>query len=243
MDLTVILPAHDEEESLPALVASLRRAFQRHGIDGEIVAVDDGSTDGTGAVLADLADEWLRVVTFPVNRGRAHGIAAGFDAARGWAVAVMDSDGQYEPDDLAAMLAALRSGADVANGVRTRRADTPWRRLVSWTYNLLVMRALVGVAVADANSGLKAFRADALGRLAFDPDGFRRGHRYLIAWASRRGLEVVEVPIRHYPRMAGRSYIRAFREARYTLLDHMAFRRAMASARRRDLEAPASESA
>ena len=133
MDLTVVLPSRNEADNLPAVTRSVLEAFERHRIDGEIVVINDGSTDNSAEVLEQLASRRLRVVTFETNLGRAHGIAAGFDAAGGWAVAVMDSDGQYEPDDLPALLSALRGGVELANGVRTDRADNPWRRLVSRT--------------------------------------------------------------------------------------------------------------
>jgi dolichol-phosphate mannosyltransferase len=227
MDLSVVLPARNEAENLPSVVGETLAALERAGVDGEVLVIDDGSTDRTPDVTAALAGPRVRMLRLPVNRGRAHAIAEGFALARGWAVAVMDADGQYDPGDLAPLLAALRAGADVANGRRVRRADSAWRRLVSRTYNTVLMRGAFGLRCRDANSGLKAFRAAALPALRYDPTGFRRGHRYLVAWAAARDLRVVEVPIRHRPRAAGRSYIRAAREARYTVLDLIAFRRAM----------------
>lgn len=227
MDLSVVLPARNEAANLPGVVAEALAAMARGGIDGELIVIDDGSTDDTLAVAGALSGPRVRVVAFPANRGRAHAIAEGFDQAAGWAVAVMDSDGQYDPDDLGALMAALAAGADLANGRRVDRADSAVRRLVSGTYNALLMRGVLGVRCRDANSGLKIFRHASLGALGYDPTSFRRGHRYLVAWAEARGLEVVEVPIRHRPRAAGRSYIRPAREARNTLLDLIAFRRAM----------------
>lgn len=227
MDLSIILPARNEAENLTVVVGEARAAMASHGIVGELIIVDDGSTDDSPAVARALTGHCVSLIAFPENRGRAHAIAAGFAQARGWAVAVMDSDGQYDPGDLPALMAALRGGADVANGRRVDRADSAVRRLVSNTYNAVLMRGLLGVRCQDANSGLKLFRRAALPTLGYDPAGFRRGHRYLIAWAERRGLRVAEVPIRHRPRAGGSSYIRPVREARNTVLDLIAFRRAM----------------
>jgi len=227
MDLSVVLPARNEADNLPGVIEETLAAMSLARLDGEIVVIDDGSTDETLAVAAALAGPRVRVISFPVNRGRAHAIAEGFAQAAGWAVAVMDSDGQYDPRDLAPLVAALGDGADVANGCRVDRADSWWRRTVSGTYNRVLMGGVLGVRCRDANSGLKAFRAAALPVLGYDPTGFRRGHRYLIAWAEARGLSVVEVPVRHRPRAAGRSYIRPAREARNTVLDLIAFRRVM----------------
>lgn len=233
MDLTVVLPARNEAENLGQLVPSILATFDRHGIDGEVFVIDDYSTDVTPDVLAQLESDRVRSTRFPVNLGRAHGIAAGFHHAKGDAVAVMDSDRQYDPEDLPKLLAALASGADVANGVRVDRADNPWRRTVSRTYNAIVMRAALDVRVEDANSGLKMFTADAIERMGYDPSPLRRGHRFLIAWAVATDLEIAEVPIKHFDRPAGRSYIKAFREARLTMLDLWTFRRTVIRPRKR----------
>jgi len=229
MDLTLVLPARDEEDNLPALLGDVVRAFEEAGIDGEALVVDDGSADATPEILARLRGPRVRSIRLDPNRGRAHAMAAGMAEARGWAVGVMDADGQYEPRDLAAMLEALRRGADLANGRRVRRADNAWRRLVSGVYNAIVIRAALDQRHRDANSGIKVLRRDALDRLAYDPALLRRAHRFLVPWADGRGLRVVEVPVRHYPRSGGRSYIRAGREARLTLLDLRDFRRLQAS--------------
>jgi hypothetical protein len=149
--------------------------------------IDDGSTDDTAAVAAGLTGPGVRLISFAVNRGRAFAIEEGFAQAAGTAVAVMDSDGQYDPDDLAPMLAVIAGGADVANGWRVSRADSAMRRLVSGVYNSVLMRGLLGVRSRDANSGLKIFRAASLPALGYDPTGFRRGHRYLVAWAQAAG--------------------------------------------------------
>ncbi len=227
MDLTVVLPARNEEVALPGVITDLAAAFDRHAIRGEVLVVDDGSDDATPQVLRALAGPRLRVISFPATRGRAHGLAAGMAAARGAVVALMDADGQYDPEDLPALVAALEAGADLANGVRVERRDDAARRGVSRAYNLAVMRLACGVRVRDANSGLKAIRAAAIPRLGFDPQGMRRGHRFLVAQAVRRGLRVAEVPVRHRDRAGGASYIRPWREARHTVHDLVVFRRRM----------------
>jgi dolichol-phosphate mannosyltransferase len=228
MDLTLVLPARDEAESLPSVIRDAHAAFDEAGLEAEVLVVDDGSADATPRVLAGLAGPRLRSLRLDPNRGRAHAMAAGMARARGCAVAVMDADGQYDPRDLPAMLGALHAGADVVNGRRVDRADGAWRRFVSAAYNALVIRAVLDGAHADANSGLKVVRRDALDRLAFEPARMRRAHRFLVPWAEARGLRVVEVPVRHYPRVGGRSYIRAAREARLTLRDLAVFRRLLA---------------
>lgn len=229
----MVLPARNEAENLGGLVPDILTAMERHGIDGEVFVVDDASTDATPQAIGRLEGPRVRSTRFPVNLGRAHGIAEGFRQARGGVVAVMDSDRQYSPEDLPALMDALAQGADVANGVRTARADNPWRRTVSRTYNLLVMRAALGVRVTDANSGLKAFTTEAIERMGYDPSRLNRGHRFLIAWAVATDLRIAEVPIEHFDRPAGRSYIKAFREARLTIMDLWTFRRTVLRERRR----------
>lgn len=223
MQLSVILPAHDEEDAIVGVLTEILGTFDRHLILGEVIVVDDGSSDGTADAVRTVTDTRARLVCLDRNQGRAAAIARGFAVARGEALAVMDSDGQYDPGDLPALLDALEV-ADVANGVRVGRADPPSRRLVSGVYNVL-MRVTLGVRASDANSGLKMLRASAVARLSHEPGAYHRAHRLLIAAAHHAGLRIVDVPVWHRPRTSGSSYIRPFREARLTLGDVRRFKR------------------
>ena len=123
--LSAVVPAYNEVESLPQLLTELRAALDGAGQPWELVLVDDGSTDGTGELLrAEAArDPRLAVVRFEKNAGQSAALAAGLQRARGDVVVTLDADLQNDPADIPDLLAAL-AGADVVSGVRARRHDS-----------------------------------------------------------------------------------------------------------------------
>jgi len=200
-DLSIVLPAYNERDSLPLLIAELHEALRTTGRSYEIVIVDDGSTDGTGDVIRAAARESPTVtgVVFEKNAGQSAALAAGFRFARGGILITMDADGQNDPRDIPALLAALE-GADVVSGIRVDRADG-WRRRVSSSIANAVRRSVVGDHVTDTGCSLKAYRRSAVEGIPF----FVGAHRFLAGICEMRGARMVQVPVRHRPRLRGRS--------------------------------------
>jgi glycosyltransferase involved in cell wall biosynthesis len=197
--LSAVVPAYNEVESLPQLLTELRAALDGAGQPWELVLVDDGSTDGTGELLrAEAArDPRLAVVRFEKNAGQSAALAAGLQRARGDVVVTLDADLQNDPADIPDLLAAL-AGADVVSGVRARRHDS-WIRLVSSRIANATRRAVLGDKVTDIGCSLKAYRRDVLVGLPM----FVGVHRFLPALCQFRGARVVEVPVHHRPRTRG----------------------------------------
>ena len=197
--LSAVVPAYNEVESLPQLLTELRAALDGAGQPWELVLVDDGSTDGTGELLrAEAArDPRLAVVRFEKNAGQSAALAAGLQRARGDVVVTLDADLQNDPADIPDLLAALAS-ADVVSGVRARRHDS-WIRLVSSRIANATRRAVLGDKVTDIGCSLKAYRRDVLVGLPM----FVGVHRFLPALCQFRGARVVEVPVHHRPRTRG----------------------------------------
>jgi glycosyltransferase involved in cell wall biosynthesis len=197
--ISAVVPVYDEVESLPGLLDELRRALAGTGRTYEIVLVDDGSTDGSTAVVAAAAraDPGVRAVLFEKNAGQSAAIAAGLRHARGQVIVTLDADGQNDPADIPLLLAALES-ADVASGVRAERHDDFRRRASSRVANS-VRRAVLGDTITDIGCSLKAYRRDVLEGLPL----FVGAHRYLPALCQFRGARVAEVPVRHRPRRHG----------------------------------------
>ena len=197
--LSAVVPAYNEVESLPPLLAELRAALEATARTWELVLVDDGSTDGSGEWLeAEAArDPRLVVVRFAKNAGQSAALAAGLARARGAVVVTLDADLQNDPADIPALLAAL-ANADVVSGVRAKRHDT-WVRLVSSRIANATRRAVIGDSVTDIGCSLKAYRREALEGLPM----FVGVHRFLPALCAFRGARVVEVPVRHRPRTRG----------------------------------------
>ena len=197
--LSAVVPAYNEVESLPSLLAELRTALDATKRSWELVLVDDGSTDGTAALLLSEAanDPRLVIVRFEKNAGQSAALAAGLARARGDVVVTLDADLQNDPADIPTLLAAL-AGADVVSGVRAKRNDS-WVRRVSSRVANATRRAVIGDSVTDIGCSLKVYRREALVGLPM----FVGVHRFLPALCAFRGARVVEVPVHHRPRTRG----------------------------------------
>jgi dolichol-phosphate mannosyltransferase len=199
--LSVVVPVHDEEENLAALQEELAAALA--GVRGgvEFIYVDDGSRDGSRAVLEALRrrDPRVRVLALDRNRGQTAALDAGFHAERGEVTATLDADRQNDPADLPRLLGELER-ADVVNGVRARRRDSLVRRLSSRIGNGF-RNWLTGESVTDVGCSLRVMRTRFLREVKL----YRGMHRFLPTLLVLAGARVVEVPVGHRPRVAGRS--------------------------------------
>jgi glycosyltransferase involved in cell wall biosynthesis len=195
----VLVPANDEAENLPEFVRQMRAALNPFDYPVELIVVDDGSTDGSDAVLQRLRAEhpFLRVVTHRGRRGIADALKSGADAARGDIIVFYPADLQYRPSDLPSLVSPVLSGeADIVTGTKQGHYE---KRFVSWVYNTLC-RWLFGVRVTDLNS-VKAYRREVMDAVPTRPDW----HRFMVVLAAAQGFQLAERPIPVYPRQAGRS--------------------------------------
>jgi glycosyltransferase involved in cell wall biosynthesis len=198
--VSFVLPAFNEVECLPALLDEVMRAVDAIGVDAEVVVVDDGSTDGTSAVVsaAGAVDPRIRLVRMRRNRGKAHALQTGFDNVKGEIVVLMDADGQDDPAELPKLLEAIKVGSDLVTGQRAVRHDRFVKRTTSRVYNAATRR-LTGVDGRDFNSGYKVMRIE----VAESLDLYGDLHRYIPVLASWQGFTVTEVPVVHRARAAG----------------------------------------
>ncbi len=204
-DLSVVVPCFDERDSVLPLLDELEEVLDalryERGLLAEILVVDDGSGDGTAAILEEAKPRHPRlgVLRHRTNLGQSAALATGLAAARGGVLMTLDGDGQNDPADLPRLLDALAT-SDMACGVRRDRHDGCLRRISSRIGNRF--RDLVtGDHVQDAGCAARAFRAEVVAELpAFD--GM---HRFLATLARARGFRVVEIDVHHRPRRAGRS--------------------------------------
>ena len=205
VDVALVVPVYNERDSLPLLIDEIARAVGggAAGRSYEIVAVDDGSTDGSLELLRGLRRDHpeLRVVALAEHAGQTAALAAGFRAAHGRVVVTLDADLQNDPADVPALLAELeRSRAAAVVGYRVNRHDSAWKRLQSRIANG-VRNRLNRETIRDTGCSLKAFRADAVRALPL----FDGMHRFLPTLIRMGGGTVVEVPVRHRPRRFGRT--------------------------------------
>ena len=208
-DLTIVLPAYDEEESLPeALQQCLQLIEQVPELEVEVIVVDDGSSDGTAALLKEASSnwDWLRVIRHEVNGGYGAALKTGFAAANGRLVFYTDSDNQFDILELRETL-PLIEGADLVAGFRVYRFDPLPRLVVSWAYNRLV-RVLFRVPVRDVDCSFKLMRRERLDRLVLMSDDFFIDTE-IVARARKWNWRIKEVGVRHYPRRKGKTTVNA----------------------------------
>jgi glycosyltransferase involved in cell wall biosynthesis len=211
--ISVVVPLLNEEHSLEALYAEIAAALEPRQDEFEVIFVDDGSTDGSMAVLSRLHDEMANVVVvhFRRNFGKAAALQAGFLEARGDLVVTIDADLQDDPAEIPKMLAKLDEGFDLVSGWKTRRNDPFFRRIFSRWFNWAT-GVVSGVRLHDVNCGLKAYRSEVL-------DGIRlygELHRFIPVLAAYNGYRIAEIPVNHRSRQHGTSrygperYLRGF---------------------------------
>ncbi|HKW41298.1 MAG TPA: glycosyltransferase family 2 protein [Gemmatimonadales bacterium] len=222
VDLSLVIPVYNERESLALLVEEIAGALDGGGGRYEIVAVDDGSTDGSLDVLKALkrGHPELHIVAFAANAGQTAAFAAGFAAARGRVVVTLDADLQNDPADIPGLVAELdRSGAAAVVGYRVDRRDTGWKRFQSRIANGIRNR-LNRETIRDTGCSLKAFRVEALRSLPL----FTGMHRFLPTLVRMQGGRVTEMPVRHRPRRFGTTKYGMWNRALRALADALAVR-------------------
>ncbi len=220
VELSLVVPVYNERASLPILVEEIGTALA--GRRYEIVAVDDGSTDGSLEVLKALKRDHpeLHIVAFAGNAGQTAAFAAGFRAARGGVIVTLDADLQNDPADIPVLVAELgQSGAAAVAGYRVDRRDTGWRRLQSRIANS-VRNRLNRESIRDTGCSLKAFRAEALRELAL----FNGMHRFLPTLIRLNGGSVREVAVRHRARRYGKTKYGMWNRMFRSLVDALAVR-------------------
>ncbi len=206
VSISAILPAYNEEALIEPAVRRVAAVLRGLCDDFEVIVVDDGSHDRTGAILAALASTApeelrLRVVTHPTNRGYGAALASGFDAATKALIFFTDGDEQFDVAELAHFLPALDDTTDLVIGCRRHRADPLIRRLNAWGWKLLV-NGLFGYTARDVDCAFKLFRRRVWESLTVHARGATFSAEILVK-ARRLGFRVKELPVHHFPRAAG----------------------------------------
>ena len=203
IDLSVVIPLYNEEECIDLAVAEVLDELGKLPLSFELILVNDGSTDSTGAKAFAWheRDERVEVIEFRRNFGQTAGISAGFEHASGRVIVVMDGDQQNDPADIPTLLVALDQGYDVASGWRANRKDKLiMRRLPSMAANALISR-VTGLHLHDFGCTLKAYDREVIEHLEL----FGEMHRFIPALALISGAKVIEIPVNHRARELGSS--------------------------------------
>ena len=201
--ISIIVPIYNEEENIDPLFGALFRVLRRLPHDFEIVAVNDGSTDGSYEKLSIAAAEHseLKVVNLRRNFGQTAAIMAGIDYSSGDTLIFIDADLQNDPEDIPLLLAKLDEGYDVVSGWRKNRQDVRIRRnFMSQVANKLISWSS-GVHLRDYGCTLKAYRIDVIRDVRL----YGEMHRFIPIYATWMGARVTEIPVRHHARRFGHS--------------------------------------
>ena len=221
-DLSIIVPVYDEEDSLSPLWTELRAVLDRLGLAFEVIFVDDGSRDRSPEIIRGFreADTRVRLVRLKENGGETAATDAGFKAARGRRVVVMDADLQNDPRDIPTLLSHLDHW-DAATGWRVQRAqgDGLVRRVSSRIANGL-RNWVSDESIHDSGCTFRAFRRECLRGLVL----YRGFHRFIPTLLKMRGYRVIEVPVSHRPRRFGRSKYGVLNRAVVAAADLLAIR-------------------
>lgn len=201
MEISLVIPVYNEAENIPALLEELSTVIANSSEHFEVIAVDDGSVDGSFDILREAAREsdWLKVIRMRRNFGQSSAMAAGFAKARGEVVIPLDADLQNDPADIPKLITRINAGADIVSGWRRDRKDTMLSRKVPSILANALISHITGVHLHDYGCTLKAYRREVLQKIAL----YGEMHRFVPALASQVGASVDEVVVHHRPRVAG----------------------------------------
>jgi glycosyltransferase involved in cell wall biosynthesis len=202
IDITVLIPLYNEDESLKELHQQLRSTLGRMNVRYELLFVDDGSTDRSFQVLRDLKrlDNRISIIRFRRNFGKSAALAVGFEKAQGRIVITMDADLQDDPSEIPGLVKKINEGYDLVSGWKRVRRDPLSKTIPSKFFNF-VTRIMTGVKIHDFNCGLKAYRNEVVKSVRV----YGELHRYIPALAQWEGFIVGEMPVNHRARKFGKT--------------------------------------
>ena len=211
MKLSFIIPVLNEEQSLHPLYSEILENIEN--CKHEIIFIDDGSSDGSFAVMQELSakDKNVKIIKFRKNFGKAASLDAGFEAAQGDIIFTMDADLQDDPKEIINFIKKIEQGYDLVSGWKKKRKDPIHKTFPSKLFNAITAK-FFRLKLHDYNCGFKAYRKEVIKEL----DIYGEMHRYIPALADSKGFKITEIPVNHRPRKFGKSkygierYIRGF---------------------------------
>ncbi len=200
--VSIVIPVFNEHKALPQLAGQVVASCDELGESWEAIFIDDGSTDGSAALLRDLVDRnrKFKLVRLKRNFGKSAALAAGISASRGKKIVTLDADLQDDPAEIPRLLERLDQGFDLVSGWKRNRKDPLAKRVPSRLFNWVTAR-LSGVRLHDFNCGLKAYRASAAKDLVL----YGELHRYIPVIGAQKGWRITELEVNHRPRPHGKS--------------------------------------
>jgi len=202
IDISVVVPLYNEEQSLMPLSLSIRDALDRMNTTYEVIFVDDGSTDNSLKILREIhrKNRRYKYISFRRNYGKSAALSVGFQHAVGRIIVTMDADLQDDPNEIPRLVEKLESGFDLVNGWKKKRHDPISKTIPSRLFNFTTS-VMTGIRLRDFNSGLKAYKRE----VVQDIKVYGEMHRFLPVLAHWAGYKVAEIPVVHHPRKYGKT--------------------------------------
>lgn len=203
MRLSVVIPIYNEEGNLRELYRQMKSALSGASFDYEIIAVNDGSVDGSYQILKEIAvqDKNFKVANFGGNFGQTAAISAGIDLSQGEIIMPMDGDLQNDPADILQFLSKIDEGFDVVSGWRKNRKDKLLTRKIPSRLANWLISLITGVKLRDYGCTMKAYRRETIKNVHF----YGEMHRFMPAYVSWSGAKIGEIAVNHRPRTAGQT--------------------------------------
>ncbi len=200
--LSIVIPAYNEEESLPHLVDKIKAVMKENSYTYEIIFINDGSTDKSSEVLRDiiLKNEFIKMIDFRKNFGKSCALDIGFRECKNDIVITMDADLQDDPKEIPRMIEKLDEGYDLVSGWKKKRNDPIHKTLPSKLFNFVTSK-VAGIKLHDFNCGFKAYKKDVVKNISV----YGEMHRYIPALAFWKGFKVTEISVEHHARKYGKS--------------------------------------
>jgi glycosyltransferase involved in cell wall biosynthesis len=202
LDVSVIIPLFNEEESLKELADQIKRVMIKEGLSFEVLFIDDGSSDSSLQKLREINrfDKRFKCFSFRRNYGKSAALNLGFKKSRGEIVITMDADLQDDPNEIPNLIKKLKEGYDLVSGWKKERHDPFIKNITSKFYNF-VTRILSGIKIHDFNCGIKAYKKD----VVKDLNVYGELHRYIPVLAKHFGYKISEIPVLHHKRKFGKT--------------------------------------
>lgn len=203
--LSVFFPAFNDEKTIPVLIKKASALLPKITNDYEIIIVNDGSKDGTAAVLKRLEEKmpYLRVVTHKVNKGYGAALKSGFRTAKKNFVFYTDGDGQYDFNELKNLVVKMKNGVDMVNGYKINRADSVFRIVCGELYSKFI-KLIFGLKIKDVDCDFRLIRKKVFKKIKLKKNSGAICVE-LVKKIQDAGFKIVDVPVHHYPRLSGRS--------------------------------------
>ncbi|MEA3500914.1 MAG: glycosyltransferase family 2 protein, partial [Candidatus Marinimicrobia bacterium] len=200
IDVSLVIPVFNEEKTLIELKDKIIEVFNRENFNGEIIFINDGSSDSSSEILFDLKNknDEVKYIDFRFNKGKAAALQSGFNIAKGEVVITMDADLQDDPNEIPNLIDKINEGWDVVSGWKKNRKDPISKRWPSKLFNFTTS-FFSGIKIHDFNCGLKAYRNEVVRSIKV----YGELHRYIPVLASMEGFKTTELIVKHHPREHG----------------------------------------